>query len=136
MDPVVVSANGRTFELWTNPSFSELPKIGPLVRFTADNKTRNVYVWDFSSGHHGNVSTGLRLEDPYNSVDFLRGHAEQKDDGAYEMIGSDFLQSFVGRLTGKDRVFLTNLLHQQWDWVDSYIQVTGWLHSFGVRLSL
>ncbi len=136
MDPVVVSANGRTFKLWTNPSLSDLPKIGPLVRFTADNKTRNVYVWDFSSGHHGNVSTGLGLQDPYNSLDFLRGHAAQKDDGAYEMIGSDFLQSFLGRLTGKDKVFLTNLLNQQWDWVDSYIQVTGWLHSFGVRLSL
>ena len=37
---------------------------------------------------------------------------------AYEMIGSDFLQSFVGRLTGKDKVFLTNLLNQRWDWVD------------------
>jgi hypothetical protein len=136
MEPIVVSANGKTFKFWTNPSVSELPAIAPLVRFTADNKHKNVYVWDFSAGHHADVSIGLKLEDPYNSLDFLRGHAKQTADGSYEMIGSDFLQSFVGRLTVKDKVFLTNLFNQRWDWVDSYIHVTGWLHSFGVRLSL
>jgi hypothetical protein len=136
MEPVVVSANGKTFKVWTNPSRSELPEIGPLVRFTADNKTKNIYVWEFNSGHHGDVSIGLGLEDPYNSLDFLRGHAAKKDDGTYEMIGSDFLESYVGRLAGKEKVFLTNLLNQPWDWVDSYIWVTGWLHSFGERLSL
>jgi hypothetical protein len=72
-------------------------------------------------GRHGDVSTGLKLEDPYNTLDFLRGHAQRNQDGIYQMIGSDFLQSFVGRLAGKDRVFLTNLLNHRWDWVDSYI---------------
>ena len=136
MVPVVVSVNGKTFKVWTNPSCSELPEIGPLVRFTADNQIKKIYVWEFNSGHHGDVSIGLKLEDPYNSLDFLRGHAAKKDDGTYEMVGSDFLESFVGRLAGKEKVFLTNFLNQSWDWVDSYIRVTGWLHSFGARLSL
>jgi hypothetical protein len=136
MQPTVVSVNGRTFKVWTNPSCSELPQIGPLVRFTADNKTKNIYVWEFNSGHHGDVSIGLKLEDPYNSLNFLRGHAAKKDDGTYEMVGSDFLESFVGRLAGKEKVFLSNLLSQSWDWVDSYILVTVWLHSFRERLSL
>ena len=136
MQPTVVSVNGRTFKVWTNPSCSELPEIGPLVRFTADNQIKKIYVWEFNSGHHGDVSIGLRLEDPYNSLNFLRGHAAKKDDGTYEMVGSDFLESFVGRLAGKEKVFLTNLLNQPWDWVDSNIRVTGWLHSFGERLSL
>jgi hypothetical protein len=52
------------------------------------------------------------------------------------MVGSDFLESFVGRLAGKEKVFLSNLLNQSWDWVDSYILVTAWLNSFGARLSL
>ncbi len=134
MQPTVVTVNGRPFEVWTNPSFLELSEIGPLVRFTADNKTQNIYVWEFNSGHHGDVSIGLKLEDPYNSLNFLRGHAARKDDGTYEMVGSDFLESFVGRLAGKEKVFLTNFLNQPWDWVDSYICVTGWLHSFGERL--
>ena len=136
MEPVVVSPNGKTFIVWTNPSRSELPEIGPLVRFTADNRIKKIYVWEFNSGHHGDVSIGLKLEDPYNSLNFLRGHAAKKDDGTYEMVGSDFLESFVGRLAGKEKVFLSNLLSQSWDWVDSYIRVTGWLHSFGARLSL
>jgi hypothetical protein len=136
MQPTVVSVNGRTFKVWTNPSCSELSEIGPLVRFTADNKTQNIYVWEFNSGHHGDVSIGLKLEDPYNSLNFLRGHAARKDDGTYEMVGSDFLESFVGRLAGKEKVFLSNLLNQPWDWVDGYIRLTGWLHSFGERLSL
>jgi hypothetical protein len=54
-------------------------------------------------------------------------------DGTYEMVGSDFLQSFVGKLTAQDKIFLANLLNQSWDWVDSYIQVTGWLRSFRER---
>ena len=136
MEPVVVSANGKTFKVWTNPCRSELPEIGPLVRFTADNQIKKIYVWEFNSGHHGDVSIGLKLEDPYNSLDFLRGHAAKKDDGTYEMVGSDFLESFVGRLAGKEKVFLSNLLSQPWDWLDSYILVTGWLHSFRERLSL
>jgi len=136
MQPTVVSVNGKTFKVWTNPSCSELPEIGPLVRFTADNQIKKIYVWEFNSGHHGDVSIGLKLEDPYNSLDFLRGHAAKKDDGTYEMVGSDFLESFVGRLAGKEKVFLSNLLSQSWDWVDSYILVTVWLHSFRERLSL
>ncbi len=131
MEPIVVRSNGKTFKVWTNPSLSELLEIGPLVRFTADNKTRNVYVWEFNSGRHGNVSVGLKLDDPFDSLDFLKGHAAKKDNGTYyEMVGSDFLRSFVGKLTAQDKIFLANLLNQQWDWLGSYIQVTGWLHSF------
>ncbi|MGO9739204.1 MAG: hypothetical protein ACLPVO_17500 [Desulfomonilaceae bacterium] len=133
MDPILVCANDRTFNVWTNPSVSQLEEIGSLVRFTADNKTRNVYVWEFNSGRHGNVSVGLKLDDPFNSLDFLKGHAGKNDKGTYQMVGSDFLQSFVGRLAGKEKVFLSNLLNQEWDWVDSYIKVTGWLRSFRER---
>lgn len=134
MEPIVVRSNGKTFNVWTNPSFSELTEIGSLVRFTADNKTGNVYVWDFSSGHHGDVSVGLKLDDQFNSLDFLKGHAGKNDKGTYEMVSSDFLESFVGRLFGKEKVFLANLLNQEWDWVDDYIQVTGWLRSFRERI--
>ncbi|MHB8204307.1 MAG: hypothetical protein ACYDHG_11480 [Desulfomonilaceae bacterium] len=130
MEPIRVRSNGKTFKVWTNPSHSELTQIGSLVRFTADNKTKNFYVWEFNSGRHGNVSVGLKLDDPFDSLDFLKGHAGKNDKGTYQMIGSDFLQSFVGRLAGKEKVFLSNLLNQSWDWVDSYIRVTGWLHSF------
>ena len=72
-EPITVSNNQKYFQVFTNPSFSELLEIGPLVRFTADNKTKNVYVWDFNSGHHADVSIGLKLDDPFNSLKFLKG---------------------------------------------------------------
>jgi hypothetical protein len=101
-EPILISSSGKPFRVFTNPSFSELSEIGPSVRFTADNKAQKVYVWDFNSGHHADVSGGLKLNDSFDSLDFLKGHAGMRDDGgSYEMVGSDFLQSFVGKLIEK-----------------------------------
>ena len=86
-------------------------------------------------GHHADVSIGLKLEDTFNSLDFLKGHAGKNDNGTYEMVRSDFLNSFVGKMISKDKVFLNNLLNQDWDWVDDYIKVTRWIDSFRKRLS-
>jgi hypothetical protein len=134
-EPVLVSANGK-FRVYTNPSLTKLLEIGPSVRFTADSKDTKVYVWDFNSGRHADVSIGLKLDDPFNSLEFLKGHAERNADGSYEMVGSDFLQSFVGKLTERDKSVLYNLLKQKWDWVDGYIQVTRWIESFRGVLGL
>ena len=133
-EPVLVSANAKSFRVYTNPSLPELSEIGSLVRFTANTKDKNVYVWDFNSGHHGDVSIALNLDDSFNSLDFLKGHAERNDGGSYEMVGSDFLNSFVGKLAGKEKIFLKNLINQDWDWVDDYIKVTGWIDSFKEKL--
>lgn len=132
----VHSAADKFFRVYTNPSFSELSEIGPLVRFTADNKAQKVYVWNFNSGHHADVSGGLKLNDSFDSLDFLKGHAGRTDDGTYEMVGSDFLQSFVGKLTERDKSFLYNLLNLNWAWVDDYIKISKWMSSFGERLGL
>jgi hypothetical protein len=137
IEPVVIkSAKGTQFSVYTNPSSSELIQIGTLVRFTADRKKRNIYVWNFSEGHHLDVSIGLRLSDSFDSVDYLRGHASISDDGIYRMVGSDFLQSFIGRMTGKDKLFLNDLLSQDWNGMNDYIQITGWIDSFKRRLGL
>ena len=52
------------------------------------------------------------------------------------MGGSDFLESFVGKLAGKEKIFFRSLLNQDWNWVDDFIKVTGWIDSFGKRLGL
>ncbi|MGO8880136.1 MAG: hypothetical protein ACLPVO_06605 [Desulfomonilaceae bacterium] len=136
IEPITICTNQTSFQVYTNPSFSELSRIGSLVRFTADNKTKNVYVWDFNLGHHGDVSIGLKLEDTFDSLDFLKGAAEKQDNETYEMVGSDFLQSFVGKLINKEKIFLSNLLNQNWNWVNDYIKVTGRLRSFRWLLGL
>ena len=37
----------------------------------------------------------------------------KKDNPAYKMVGSDFLQSFVGKMAGKKEGFFNNLLNNQ-----------------------
>ena len=69
-------------------------------------------------------------------MDFLKGHAIKMDNATPEMIESDFLQSFVGKLVSKEKIFLSNLLNQKWDWVNDYIRVTGRFRSFRERLGL
>jgi hypothetical protein len=39
--------------------------------------------------------------------------AEKQNNGTYEMVGSDFLNSFVRKMAGKERGFLSNLLNNQ-----------------------
>jgi len=76
----------------------------------------------------------MGLGDSAGSTLFLKGAATKTGDGAYVMSGSDFLQSFVGRMTGVERKFLSNLLNQGWDWVNRYIEVTEWLNRCRERL--
>jgi hypothetical protein len=135
-EPLLVSITEKPFYVYTNPSFSELLEIGPLLRFTANNKNKIIYVWDYYHGFHAQVSVGLKFLETFNSTDFLRGHAGKNDNEIYQMVGSDFLNSFVGKMTNKDKVFLNNLLNQNWDWVDNYIKITGWMNSYRERLGI
>jgi len=132
----LVNANGKSFEVWMNPERTEFSRIGEVVRFTADLNTHTLYVWDFSAGHHADVSVGMRLGDSAGSILFLKGAATRTGDGIYVMSGSDFLQSFAGRMTGSERLFLRNLLNQDWDWVNRYIEVSEWLTRLKERLGL
>lgn len=129
-----INTNGKSFDVWMNPERGEFAHIGEVVRFTADLTTHSLYVWNFSAGYHADVSVGMRLGDSAGSILFLKGAATNTGSGTYVMSGSDFLQSFEGRMTGAERKFLSNLLNQDWDWVDRYIEVTEWLNRCRERL--
>ena len=102
-----------------------------MVRFTADRTTGNVYVWDYSSAMHTDMSLHLGLHDTYSSSDFLKGAAKRGLDGRYRMVESHFLQAFRrSRLTKEERIILENLLHQDWSWANQYVEVTGWVDCF------
>ena len=136
IEPITIFTNQKSFHVFTNPSFSELSEIAPLVRFTANNANKVIYVWNFYDGFHAHVSIGLKFSENFSSLDFLRGHAGKNDIENHEMVGSDFLQSFVGKMVGKEKIFLNNLLNQDWDWVDDYIKISKWMNSFTGRLGL
>lgn len=135
-EPLLVTITEKPFYVYTNPTFSELSKIGPLIRFFANNGNKVVYAWNFYDGFHAQVSVGLKFLETFNSTNLLRGHAGKNDNGYYEMVGSDFLNSLVGKMTSKEKIFLNNLLNQDWGWVDDYIKITGWTDSFRERLGL
>jgi hypothetical protein len=129
-----INVNGKSFDVWMNPKRGEFAQIAETVRFTADLTTHTLYVWDFSAGHHTDVSVGMGLGDAADSTLFLKGAATKTGDETYVMSGSDFLQSFVGPMTEAERLFLSKLLDQDWEWVDRYIEVTEWLHRCRERL--
>ena len=134
---VVVASGGRKFELWANPQLAMLHSLPGLIRFTAAETSRTVYVWDFTKGFHKDVSVHLKLSDSYSSPDFLKGHAEKRPDGSYQMTGSDFLSSFRrGRLVASERALLLELLQRDWSWVNRFIKVTEWLEAFRRSLGL
>lgn len=123
--------NGKQFRLWTNPDESDLKQTPELVRFTVDLISRKVYVWDYTCAMHTDMSMRLGLQDPYSSPNFLKGASRRGQDGKYRMVESHFLQSFKrSRLTKDERNILRNLLEQDWSWVNSYMEVTGWLESY------
>ena len=59
------NAQNQEFTVYINPNENDFHILGDTIRFTADNRTKTVYMWPFSSGHHSDVSVGLKLKDSY-----------------------------------------------------------------------
>jgi hypothetical protein len=117
------NALGKPFIIYANQSILSVNDLGTGIRFTADDRTKTVYGWNFSEGHHADTSRALNFNDTYSSLDFLRGAAE-KIDGKLVFVASDFFKSFRRRLLMEDRRFLTALFAKDWSWADEYILVT------------
>ncbi len=130
-----VNASREPFIIYANQALLAGNDLATCIRFTADDRTKTVYGWNFNAGHHCDTSRALNFNDQYSSLDFLRGAAE-KVEGKFEFVASDFFKSFKGRLVGGDRKFLTALFSKDWSWVDQYILVTDQLQllkeKFGV----
>lgn len=134
-DSVDLKINNRTVQVWRNPA-GDLGLLQSLIRFTADNQTKTIYTWGFHEAYHSDVSIGLNLTDAFNSTNFLKGHAKRNDSGFYVMIGSDYLNSFLGRLVRGDRAYLMQLLNNDWSWVETCVHIKGWIAGYRSKLSL
>lgn len=131
-----MSAKGNPLTVWLNPCSADLELNPEMIRFTADYDNRNIYVWGFALGYHSDVSVALKLEDSFNSSDFLKGHARRNEQGRYVMIGSDFLESFTRKVTAADRDLLIKLLKKDWTWISCFINAMEWLELFRQRFSI
>jgi hypothetical protein len=135
VESIKVSAKGRSFKVFVTPDQSQLQKIGNALRFTADNKAKVLHVWNYDAAVHAEVSSALKLSDTARSTDLLKGSATQKSDGSYALKDLHFVESFATDWTVSDRKFLSQLLNQDWSWVDSSIRVTEWLSALNEAMS-
>ena len=126
----IMSAKGNPLTVWLNPCSNDLELMPELIRFTADYQAKNIYAWDFTLGYHSDVSSAFSLNDTFGSSDFLKGHARRNQNGLYEMVGSDFLESFKRKLTPADRALLVDLLQKDWTWISGFINGNEWLELF------
>ena len=129
------NAMNEEFIIVVNPTMDDISILGPHVRFTADNRTRTVYAWPFSSGHHADVSIGLNLKDSYSCPDVLRGAAVFQN-GIYRFVASDFLSSFRKYPGDEDRIFLQKLFGNDWSWVDEFVKVTEFLDLLKMKFDI
>jgi hypothetical protein len=135
-EPLLVTLTERPFYVYTNPSFPKLSEIGPVIRFFANNGNKTIYAWNYYDGFHAQVAIGLKFLETFNSRNLLRGHSGKNNAGYHQMVGSDFLSSFLGKMTNKNKIFLNDLLSQNWDWVEKYIKISEWMDSYRKRLGL
>jgi len=120
---IVRNARNEDFVILVNPTEEDSSFLGENIRFTADGRTKTVYAWSFSAGHHGDVSIGLSLKDVYSCSEVFRG-AAFLENGIYRFSGSDFLSSFRKNPGKEDRWFLRELFKKDWFWVNSYISLS------------
>lgn len=114
--------------MWSNPRACEFVTMPGSIRFTADNRSQTIYVWDFGQAYHTDISIALGFKDTFGALDFLKGHARRNSHDEYEMVGSDFLESIIRRSCGKDRVYLLKLITQDWSWLSEYVTVGNYLN--------
>src|SRR5208283_4906801 len=71
------NASGDPFIIYANQALLARNDLGTCIRFTADDRTKTVYGWNFNAGHHCDTSRALNFNDQYSSLEFLRGAAEK-----------------------------------------------------------
>ena len=71
------NALGEPFIIYANQALLAVNDLGTGIRFTADDRTKTVYGWNFNEGHHCDTSRALNFNDQYSSLEFLRGAAEK-----------------------------------------------------------
>lgn len=129
------NAQNLEFTVYANPTENVFHILGDTIRFTADNRTKTVYMWPFSSGHHSDVSVGLKLKDSYSCPDVFRG-AAVLDNGKYRFAASDFFSSFRKYPGEDDRQFLIQVFSNDWSWVDEFIKLSPYIGDLEQRFDL
>lgn len=108
-------------EVFKNPTPRDHRDLGDVIRFTAYNKTKTLYAWNYSNAHHKDISRAVGIKHRFDDPDLLTGVAEWKN-GKYVFHSADFLKDFK-KMIGAERDYLDVLINNDWEWVNRYVKI-------------
>jgi hypothetical protein len=138
---------GVSVEVYLNPTEKEMRKLGYDIRFTAISDTKEIYCWSAHGEFHNRSKKLLNIRCPGHEIsghfcdNMLEGVAE-KQGRIYVMTRSEcFDRLFSAFKSDKDeldneREALQKILTTNWNWVDKYIEVTGFLKKYRQKLGM
>jgi hypothetical protein len=108
-------------EVFKNPSKKELRDLGPVVRFTADSRSKTVYAWDADKALHYDVCKQLKNV-TFRNVSIFHGVAVKRG-GKYILDSSDEFE------WGKPLHLFLHDVEELDDirWINKYIDVDPWI---------
>ena len=115
-----IPGNGN-IEVFVNPNNPDKLKLNKIIRFTLDNNTKKVYVWNYDEAYHVDVSKGVGIKHSFDDFNLFTGTAELRNRN-YIFHSSDALSGF-GKMLKSDRKFIIGLLNVDWDWAEKYVKV-------------
>jgi hypothetical protein len=125
------NVSGRDVVIYKNPTLSDLTQIKSReVRFIANNKTHEVFIWDANLAIHMNIwqtvtSVSLMTSDHYPN--YLSGIA-QISGGSLKITGWDMFKDFSKVFPSNRKTmpvsvqYFTTVFSYNWSWLDKYFK--------------
>ena len=136
-----IKGGANSVDVFKNPSRKEFNEIisstkhsNNSVRFIADGKSKNLYVWEVYGSVHADMyraMTGSDFQDAVYSKSIIPGVADVPRSGKITMYESDWLRDFflqtpymgqVPNVTIKD----LEQMKKKFKWVETYISIDNW----------
>lgn len=109
--------------VYKNPTYDDYKQLkAHTLRFTADTKKKNVFVWKSELAIHSDIFPVLvqNSEVTWDSLDYcLEGFAEVSG-GTAKMTGWDFVAR-PEKLDKEQIKYLDNIFQFNWSWLDRYL---------------
>lgn len=108
-------------EVFVNPTLSEIKAAGNEIRFTADNHTKRVYVWNSWAITHDRMKRmNVGFEPKWDEIGNMNGRAVRKGDKfVVPLDGLDWLyMSYAEKEVDKEFVLAQAKIN--WKWLHKY----------------
>jgi len=127
--------SGKYTEVFVNPSKSEMFELGGIVRFTALDNKKKVYVWKAILSLHYDIERaipGLNAMS-WKTEDYIFAGEAGRQDNYFTVYNSDQIRNLI-----RNNIELARkILKKDWSWLKKYyIDPTDWLKKYRKRYLL